>query len=227
MAGRRPSTSTGASSAGGGRAGATEASAHTCQLPDPLRIVREEHALQNELCDLLEAIANDLPYRFDRALAEVSVSILETSLPGHMRLEEEALFPLLRARVTDDHPLQPALNCLGDEHNRDGAILVEIIDGLRSAIASGGSKNPEMLGYMLRGFFDSQRRHIAWEDQVILPTAATILTIDDLKSLQDWVMRSGHPRCCQQSIVAIRNARDGAGVCATCTHSRLSEQTDD
>jgi hemerythrin-like domain-containing protein len=196
----------------------TNAPSMTCNAPDPIRILREEHALQNELCDLLEAIADGLPHHFDRSLALVSVSILETGMPSHMRLEEEALFPLLRRRVAESHPLQSALTCLEDEHDRDGAALVEIAEALRSAIDGGSIANPEMLGYMLRGFFESQRRHIAWEEAVVLPIAEAVLTPDDLSSLQKWVMQSEHPRCCQQSVIALRTARAGAGtvLCSTC-----------
>jgi hemerythrin-like domain-containing protein len=192
----------------------------TCQTPDPLRILREEHALHNELCDLLEAIADGLPHQFDRALALVSVSILEAGLPSHMRLEEEALFPLLRRHVAESDPLHSALSCLEDEHERDSAALVELAEALRAAIDGGTISNPEMLGYMLRGFFDSQRRHIAWEEAVVLPAAEAILTAEDLKSLQDWVMASDHPRCCQQSVVALRTARAGAVLCTTCVQAR-------
>lgn len=194
----------------------------SCPKPDPLRILREEHALQNELCDLLEAIADGLPKRFDDALALVSVSLLESGLPSHMRLEEEALFPLLRRRVSGDHPLHMALVCLESEHDRDGAILVEIIDGLKTAIADGEVRNADMLGYMLRGFFESQRRHIAWEEAVLLPVAETVLTVDDLREMQDWVMRSGHPRCPQQSVIALRRARDGLSLCQTCGNTRTA-----
>jgi hemerythrin-like domain-containing protein len=195
-------------------------SSMTCQNPDPLQILREEHALQNELCDLLEAIADGLPHQFNRALALVSVSILETGMPSHIRLEEEALFPLLRRRLAKSHPLHSALSCLEGEHDRDGAALVEITEALRAAIETGTISNPEMLGYMLRGFFESQRRHIAWEQAVVLPTAADVLTAEDLRALQDWVMQSAHPRCCQQSVIAIRTARAGAIICKTCTQGR-------
>lgn len=191
-------------------------SSTTCQAPDPLGILREEHALQNELCDLLEAIADGLPHVFDAALAHVSISILETGMPSHMRLEEEALFPLLRRRLPEKHALHSALDCLEHEHDRDGAALVEIVDALRSAITDGRVANPDMLGYMLRGFFEGQRRHIAWEEAVVLPAATDILDQNDLRELQDWVMRSGHPRCSKQSVVALRQAREGSTLCSGC-----------
>ena len=43
--------------------------------------------------------------------------------------------------------------------------------------------NPDMLGYMLRGFFETQRRHVAWENAVVMPLAYARLTQDDLREL--------------------------------------------
>jgi hypothetical protein len=79
-----------------------------------------------------------------------------------------------------------------------------------------------MLGYMLRGYFDSQRRHIAWEDRVVLPVARQVLTSDDLASLQSWVMASEHPRCSLQSVVTIRNARSARAVCDQCPSGSIA-----
>lgn len=198
---------------------APQSDAVSCLIPDPLGILREEHALQYELCDLLEAIADSLPHQFDQRLATVAISMLETGLPRHMRLEDEALFPLLQLRLATDHALQSALSCLSQEHDRDGAMMHEITDGLREAGRRGKPSNPEMLGYMLRGFFESQRRHIAWEDTIVLPAAREALTAADFAHLQDWIMKSEHPRCCNQSIFNLRQARRGTGICDDCPGS--------
>lgn len=197
----------------------SQAAGSACRTPDPIGLIEEEHALQRELCDLLEALADGLPHNFDKALALIAVSILEGSVPRHMRLEEEALFPRLRLRVGEDDPLNAALACLQEEHDRDGAASVELIDALRTAATDGFASNPNMLGYMLRGYFDSQRRHIAWEDRVVLPRARQALTAADLAALQAWIMTSDHPRCSHQSILAIRSARSAGGVCEACPNS--------
>ena len=196
-----------------------QAAGSACRTPDPIGLIEEEHALQRELCDLLEALADGLPHSFDKALALIAVSILEGSVPRHMRLEEEALFPRLRVRVGQDDPLNAALMCLEEEHDRDGASSVELIDALRTAATDGFASNPDMLGYMLRGYFDSQRRHIAWEDRVVLPRARQALTDVDLTALQAWIMTSDHPRCSHQSILAIRRARSVGGVCEACPNA--------
>jgi hemerythrin-like domain-containing protein len=191
----------------------------SCHTPDPIGLIVEEHALQCELCDLLEALADGLPNRFDKALAVIAVSILEGSVPRHMRLEEDALFPLLRQRIAADDPLHAALVCLEEEHERDGATLVELTDALKSAAAEGSVANPDMLGYQLRGYFESQRRHIAWEDRVVLPVARAVLSPADLAHIQSWIMASAHPRCSRQSVLAIRNARSAKSVCDACPSS--------
>jgi hemerythrin-like domain-containing protein len=191
----------------------------TCRAPDPIGLIAEEHALQRELCDLLEALADGLPHSFDKSLAVIAVSILEGSVPSHMRLEEEALFPLLRERVSEDDALYAALLCLEEEHDRDGATLLELTDALKTAAAEGVVSNPDMLGYMLRGYFEGQRRHISWEDRVVLPTARAVLTPMDLAAVQSWIMSSDHPRCSRQSVLAIRNARSSQSLCSQCANS--------
>jgi hypothetical protein len=40
-----------------------------------------------------------------------------------------------------------------------------------------------MVGYMLRSFFESYRRHIAWENTIVLPLARARLTGEDLDKL--------------------------------------------
>ena len=40
-----------------------------------------------------------------------------------------------------------------------------------------------MLGYMLRGFFERYRRHIHWENTLVMPLARLRLTPGDLEDL--------------------------------------------
>jgi len=195
-----------------------------CQTPNPLRILSEEHALQSELCDLLEAIADKLPQRPDGKLAQVALSILEAGFLSHMRLEDDVLFPMLRQRAPQDHRLIAALACLEQEHDRDGAAFIEIIDGLHTLIADRPIRNPDMFGYMLRGFFESQRRHIAWEDSVVMPAARMLLTGDDLRLLQDRMIAGGQPWCSQRSVIASLKVRASGHTCTGCAKSGGKKQ---
>lgn len=190
-----------------------------CTIPDPIALLEEEHELQRELCNVLEALADDLPTGFDKGLATVAVAILEGSMERHMRLEEEGLFPLLRECVADTDPIHSAMRCLEEEHGRDSGSLVEITDVLKAAIQKNAVENAEMLGYMLRGFFECLRRHVAWEDRVLIPTARSVLSSHELSKLQAWVMDSEHPRCCHQSLVLIQRAQSAREICNKCPNS--------
>lgn len=187
-----------------------------CVTPDPLGVIEEEHALQLELCGVLETIADDLPDRADRELARVAVSILTRSWPAHIALEETCLFPLLRQRALGDAMSLDILDHLEAEHEHDEDFAGEIAMALQAFVDDGQIDNPAMLGYMLRGFFQSQRRHVAWENTTVLPLARRILVEDDLAKIQSWIMSSGHPRCTHQSRVDLVQARAGQEVCGRC-----------
>jgi len=174
---------------------------------DCLALIEEEHALQLELCDLLETIADGLPAELDKSLALAAIAALRGAVPAHTRFEEEALFPLLRRRLKPSDPVVQALRCLESEHDEDTGLLSEIIDALKRAVHAPTLERAETLGFVLRGFFESQRRHIHWEEQVVLPVARTVLTKGDLAELASWVAHADHPRCGEQHRVALREAR--------------------
>lgn len=151
---------------------------------NPIDRIVAEHKLQLQLCDTLEFIADGLPDSVDRRLVRQVIAILDHGLEPHFRAEETFLFPLLRERGTNDHSLIAALDQLEMEHLRDEDISAELVEELRQLAEHGNARNPDMLGYMLRGFFEGQRRHIAWENGVVLPAARRMLSADDLKGLE-------------------------------------------
>ena len=197
-----------------------------CATPDPIGIIGGEHALQLELCDLLEVIADGLPHTFDQSLAVIAVAILQGSVPAHTRFEDEALFPLLRRRLTADDPVVSALTCLEREHEWDTEIVSELTEALKSAVDDCTVQNSQSLRHILRGFAESHRRHIAWEEEVVLPAARTTLTTEDLCELQTWIMSSAHPRCSRQSLLAIRRVRTGVSLCRKCPSGFLISEVE-
>jgi hemerythrin-like domain-containing protein len=198
-----------------------------CSTPHPLEIIAEEHALQLELCELLESIADSLPGKFEPALAVIAISILKGSVKAHTKFEEDALFPLLKERLSPDDAVVQALVCLSQEHERDEDIADELVEALKDALKSGAPENPETLGYILRGYFESQRRHIAWEDSVVLPAARKSLTIEDLALLQEWIMTSEHPRCIRVPLLTIRTGKSAPTICVECPSSLGREKSRD
>jgi hemerythrin-like domain-containing protein len=187
----------------------------TCGSPDPLALIAEDHALQLELCDLLESLADSLP-DFNRAIARSAAAILRQGFKPHLQLEEEMLFPLLQHRAPEGSPLVPIMQQLEAEHAADDSFGHELADELQLLADTGLVRNAEMLGYMLRGFFEHQRRHIEWENRVLLPLARETLTRADLATFQDWIMSSARPACVKHSVATLKRMPSGPATCRQC-----------
>lgn len=162
-----------------GRAGAVE----TASMADPLAIIERQHGLQEGLCDLLENIADGLPNEIDRADVSAAITYLGDELPLLQRNENDGLFPLLLQRCQPEDMVERSLDKLTQEHAADLSFAGDVAEALREIERGGPAKNAEMLGYMLRSFFESYRRHLFWERMVILPMARKRLTADDLAEL--------------------------------------------
>jgi hemerythrin-like domain-containing protein len=141
-------------------------------------ITREHHA-ERRLCDILEQIADGLPGPLDNTLTDVAVTSLRTCIKRHLALEEEYLYPMLRERAEPEDMAEDLLTQIATEHIADEGLAHETADQLE-ALERGRHGNAEMLGYMLRCLFVCRRRHIAWEDAVILPLASRRLLASDL-----------------------------------------------
>ena len=147
---------------------------------NPLDMIAHAHALQVQMCDAMERIADGLPDEVDRRLCTQVASCLKFDLPLHHRQEETALFPLLRERALPQDGLMDIIDRLASEHCADTDFALEIAEVLEHLGQGGRAANPDMLGYMLRGFFERYRRHVYWENMLIMPIARLRLTQEDL-----------------------------------------------
>ena len=150
---------------------------------NPLDMIASAHAVQVQMCDAMERIADGLPDEVDRRLCARVASCLQFDLPLHHHDEEEGLFPLLRQRARPEDAVDQILERLASEHSSDNDFASEIAEALETLGQGGRPANPEMLGYMLRGFFERYRRHVHWENQLVMPLARLRLTEDDLAAL--------------------------------------------
>ena len=157
--------------------------------PAALQRLAREHDLQLELCVALEHIADGLPGRIDFKLLRAVIGVLENGMAGHFAFEEEVLFPLLRRNASFDPSLIAALNQLENEHVRDSDLCHELAEELKALSVHGEARNANMLAYMLRGFFEGQRRHIEWENSIVLPAARRHLTTQDLEAMPRYAVR--------------------------------------
>ncbi|MGI9414663.1 MAG: hemerythrin domain-containing protein [Hyphomicrobiales bacterium] len=166
--------------------------------------MRYEHELQNKLCDALERVADGLPENVDRTLVTAILPMLRNDLEIHVMDEEDGLFPLMQERVVAEDNFDAVLETLCLEHAADQGFAEEIVDQLEQLNACSRPENPDMLGYMLRGFFEAQRRHLAWENAVVLPLAHCRLTKPDLNALTRVMLdnrKSRRPRLVRPSVV--------------------------
>jgi hemerythrin-like domain-containing protein len=128
-------------------------------------------------------------------LCAALAAVLRVDLPIHHRSEEDVLFPLLELRAGADEMLTMVLARLRHEHALDEGYAEELGDLLDTLSREARPANPDMVGYMLRGFFECYRRHVHLEQVVILPLARSRLTDADLQHLGD---RLGDPGYCEQ-----------------------------
>ena len=125
----------------------------------------------SSVCDNLEKIADDLPDAFNRTQCLlISRNIHPIVVEAH-QFEESVLFPNIRKKLETDPTLEPMLNRLHWEHMEDESYSAEIAEALQDLVA-GKLHNIEKLAYMLRGFFEGMRRHIAFEREHVLPLLA-------------------------------------------------------
>ena len=153
-------------------------------IPDnPLEMISLEHHDHLELCDQLEEIADSLPNSVDVQACTRAALALRHRVGVHHALEEEALFPLLTARAGDDAGFMRTLQRLQDEHRTDEGYCDEVLELLTSLSKGNHPENAEAAGYLLRGLFECMRRHIAFEEDHLLPKAREVLEESDLQVL--------------------------------------------
>lgn len=158
-------------------------------LQSPLDAMARDHESQLGICDCLEKIADGLPADVDRNLCSAVIRSLRVDLPVHHRNEEEGLFPLLEMHAKPQDNITDVLARLALEHATDESYAAELLDSLESLARGEPPQNPNMLGYMLRGFFESYRRHIYWENTIVLPLAQLRLSQSDLDILSERMAR--------------------------------------
>ncbi len=147
----------------------TEASRYFAgQVDDPLEATERAHAVLHTLCDMLEQIADSLPRDISkRTCASLGGDMLPLLRDIH-QFEEDSLYPLAIQRLGATPQVHSTIRRLQYEHCEDECFAEELSDALRELGGDDAPKNPEATGYMLRGFFEALRRHIAFERDHLL-----------------------------------------------------------
>lgn len=139
--------------------------------------IRLHHRAQSDICDKLEALADCLPDCADKQTClHLSREIRSVVKLAH-HFEESELFPILAKAYPDDKNLPQTLERLRYEHWEDESFADEVADALSDFVSHPERANIQSIGYMLRGFFEGMRRHIAFEREHILPMVQQAMAV--------------------------------------------------
>lgn len=130
----------------------------------------EQHRREQlELCQSLEDIADSLPDSVKPQICLQTARALYPAVKSAHDFEERQLFPMLDTLKRVDPALEASMERLRYEHWEDESYSQELTDVLLDWAKGDKHRNPETTGYMLRGFFEGLRRHIAFEMDHIIP----------------------------------------------------------
>lgn len=139
---------------------------------------------QRRLCDTLESIADQLPEMIEPELCMAVYNSLELNLPVYHR-NEEALYAVILDNAPAGQTLDSAVEIAKKEHRIHHGYAHEFHEFMNNQNIYGF--NPDMYGYMLRGFFEAIRSHLAWEDATLIPFTNHNLTPADLDLLSKTI----------------------------------------
>lgn len=131
----------------------------------PLMLMAQDE--QFALCRELEDIADSLPASINRQKCIYAAQGLNTLIKHAHTYEEKVFFRWLEENIRMDGALEATITRLKFEHCEDECYAEELSDVLLK-LGRGDAVNVEATGYMLRGFFESRRRHIAFEREHLL-----------------------------------------------------------
>jgi hemerythrin-like domain-containing protein len=129
----------------------------------------KHHNAQLELCKISEQIADSLPSEIDR---QECLSLARSIYPIQKRaheFEEKNIFPVLRCIKSNAEQIEQTLERLKFEHWEDESFSEKISASLLNFVREPEKHKADSLSYMLRGFFEGVRRHIAFEVEHLLP----------------------------------------------------------
>jgi hemerythrin-like domain-containing protein len=121
------------------------------------------------VCTALENIADGLPGSGSQERTAKVLGFLDKAFARHLFIYEKCLFPMIRSLEEKNEPVELVLQELEFEHAADQGLIVEIASAFMGRCERNGERNTEMLGYLLRAFFENCRRHCAWERNIVQP----------------------------------------------------------
>jgi hemerythrin-like domain-containing protein len=162
-------------------------------LREPLDYLMADHVRQRKVCDALGILITGAARDDTQDMAEAIVAYLSGDFLLHVQDEEIDLFPCLRGAAADSGEEVASLEGLKCDHAADLALAKGLVADLRQMATSGGTRTSPGFIRVAVAFTATERRHLALEDQVILPLARRRLSAADLD-------RIGHAMAARRNI---------------------------
>ncbi len=167
------------------------------QFLSPLDFIWSEHGRQLMLYDWLGELVNDEQLGPISKEAEKLIAFLTEDLLLHDKDEEEDLFRLLTLRCRPEDGFDGILKELEFEHSLDRVLALHIVIDLEVIADRRTLESPMRMFVNVRTFVEAQRRHLAWENGVVLPLAQKRLEPGDLEEMgRNMAARRGMAYLC-------------------------------
>jgi hypothetical protein len=140
-----------------------------------LRDIVAGHGEQIGLCKTLERIADALPHGIDPLMCRAAAGSIHRVMTRVVQMEQETLVAEINERgsrrIMD---LTATLERMLRENEEDLCYAEELQETLKELGEGQRTVSADAVGYMLRGFFESRRRRIALEREVLTALANPI-----------------------------------------------------
>lgn len=136
---------------------------------EALDLFVEGHRVKLDVCDSLEVVADQLPDAIDHLGCINLASALVPLLRSIHAFEERTVFEAYSALEPGSARVAASINRLRSEHVEDQCFADEVTAALMKLGRGRAVGNAEEIGFMLRGFFETMRRHVAFEREHLLP----------------------------------------------------------
>ncbi|MFT3728134.1 MAG: hemerythrin domain-containing protein [Terricaulis sp.] len=149
---------------------------------DPLDFLLFEHEKHREMCVALDALAE--ADAFNDQLVLQLAEFIRVDLTFHVTDEEDVLFPLLQQCCEPSDDIERALARLHGEHQADLDLSARVRVYLLQAVEE--SRAPSQIPgarEALHAFAQSQRRHMMFENAILIPLARRRFSPQDIEAL--------------------------------------------
>jgi hemerythrin-like domain-containing protein len=149
---------------------------------DPIAVIEADHAQQLAICDVFDRLVRNPRHGAGEEEIAAVRDYLRRDLPQHVADEEVDLFPLLR-RIAAADDLERILGQLEKEHQTDQRLNYDLCSDIDCLISGHAFADPARFLMNAFAFSETQRRHLAWENAIVLPRARKSLRDADRDEL--------------------------------------------